>query len=229
VQFAIDIGFNLIQLANRSKAPPNTYKYEPMTLSEALDWIHNGGNLGVRGDKQFCLLDYDAKELTSELAWLATKTLTITTPNGWTFFTLETLNNDLWLEMEKQFPGFAPSEAMVKARAEKAAKWEVDEPLARGLGFSDDEINAFLKPTMMVSNARRGRSYVVLPGSVTCVYQTKATGLKIPTNPETGKSIQHFGFGHTDSDQPCNGNPRTTQILPFRYFAEVALKRRAIA
>ncbi len=241
VEFAIDFGFDLIMLAEKSKAPPPTYNSEPLTLEQALQHIHNGGNLGVRGNKQLVLLDYDSKELTPELEWLASKTLTIMTPNGWTFITLEPVVDELWLEMEKRFAGFSPSEATVKARLEAEVEESEMPEWVGNLPVEEQEALGWKnRKRFMLGNARRNRSYVVYPGSITCSFQTKATGIPKP------KGVQHFGFGHSDPNQLCNGNgnqaheyryrffykpdgdyssftPTTATILPFDYFAKVAL------
>ena len=258
LNFAFELSWNLIPLRPYSKAPTNKYPFVALTREEALQYFRDSPQpqlpFGIRGVGQdsktleTILLDYDSKTLTPELEFLVTKkkALTIVSPNGFTFVVREPIVPELWAEMEK-IDGFKPSQTMIDARVKRAIEYQNNHTKLVEAGFTQEELDVIVKPKdFTVSNARRNRSYACIAGSVTCSAQTKATGLAIPTNPETGKSVQHWGFGHTESDQPCNGNstgkhdyrmrlfyqvtgdythfvPKSCSILPFEAFAKIAL------
>lgn len=264
LKLAFELDVNLIPLSPYSKAPNKRFPFEPLTYEQALEFLHESetqlrfGWRGVAKDSKtlrFALLDYDKRELTPELEYLVAKkkVLAIMTPNGWSFPTLEPVVPELWCEMEK-IDGFAPSQSMIDARIKRAIEYEKNHANLLRAGFTQEELDVLVKPKdLTVSNARRNRSFICLAGSVTCSSQTKATGLETPVDPETGKSVQHFGFGHTEPNQLCNGSPagkhdyrmrlfhnpdsytsfvpRSFRVLPFKNFAEIVLglkKRRAL-
>lgn len=256
LRFAFAFDMNLLPLRPYSKTPPINYPYDPLTYNQAYSHLRGNnenqtyfGNFGIRGAGQdsvpsYVLIDYDQKELTPALEKLVRRNLSIMTPNGWAFITREPVDIPLWTKMEA-IPGFTPSEAALKARKDYGQKDL--ETLSAENGFTDSEREYFGASRFILGNARRNRSYVCLPGAVTCTYQTSATGLPKPIDEKTGKPVQHWGFGHTGPTEPCNGSPngkhdyrmrffykkdgdyttftpRSATILPFKYFAEQVLK-----
>lgn len=194
-------GFDLIKLDRCDKAPIPGYNTEPLTYSQAMDYLRDdqtwdsGLWFGLRGARQFVNLDYDSTTLTPLLERLCGKTWTTFTPSGFTFVVREPLIPELWFAMEEKLPGFAPSPATVKAREEMRLK----DFESFGDLFTQEERDFFGKSKWIMGNARRNRSYCVLSGGITCVHQNAGIGLEKP------KKLAHFGFGHSEYGEPCPG------------------------
>ena len=243
VRLGIELDMFLIPLVSYSKVPKE-HPYKPLNYEQALDHLSGRneneyiGNLGVCGAGQFVLLDYDLPVLAPRLEALARKTLTIMTPNGWTFVTREPFDIELWTKLEELIPGFGLSREQSKIRVEEMkAIMERNTILTPENGFSDEERDYFTRQPTVVGNARRGVSYVCMPGSITCSYQQRIASQgnnnhSLPTEPcngasPDGKHDYHVRMIYKKDGDYTNFVPRSTTVLPFKYFAKKALESAA--